>query len=315
MYLSLEKDQTNLDFWKSMLLVCASALETRRSERRLGQAYGEHVRAAEAMKQEFTALLRGKSQAQLGQLQSQVQRKLTSGEPIDVEYWENLLKELIVWKAKVTKARNTVLCQLMRFLQNKLKDMHEVVLQNRLEQLRRKQRDEALQTQSELVQALPQSKEVELDDGGDLAAGDLAEPEPEEEPDVWDPSMEPPSLRTLTNEDKELELVELDEERVRLVAARRAVHATRFVSRKHKRRAGAYEADEQHKTKDQLAEALYQAEVENGLDDDEELFNMEAELSRQTYVWEDKYRPRKPRYFNKVMTGFEWNKYNQTHYE
>ncbi|PVD20134.1 hypothetical protein C0Q70_20628, partial [Pomacea canaliculata] len=29
----------------------------------------------------------------------------------------------------------------------------------------------------------------------------------------------------------------------------------------------------------------------------------------------DKYRPRKPRFFNRVHTGFEWNKYNQTHYD
>lgn len=34
-----------------------------------------------------------------------------------------------------------------------------------------------------------------------------------------------------------------------------------------------------------------------------------------TYSWEDKFRPRKPRFFNRVHTGFEWNKYNQTHYE
>lgn len=35
----------------------------------------------------------------------------------------------------------------------------------------------------------------------------------------------------------------------------------------------------------------------------------------QTYIWADKYQPRKPRYFNRVHTGFEWNKYNQTHYD
>ena len=35
----------------------------------------------------------------------------------------------------------------------------------------------------------------------------------------------------------------------------------------------------------------------------------------QRYLWMDKYRPRKPRYFNRVHTGFEWNKYNQTHYD
>ena len=52
------------------------------------------------------------------------------------------------------------------------------------------------------------------------------------------------------------------------------------------------------------------------LEEEEELFNMEATISNPTtYSWEDKYRPRKPRYFNRVHTGYEWNKYNQTHYE
>ena len=36
---------------------------------------------------------------------------------------------------------------------------------------------------------------------------------------------------------------------------------------------------------------------------------------RQVYWWHEKYRPRKPKYFNRVHTGYEWNKYNQTHYD
>ena len=52
------------------------------------------------------------------------------------------------------------------------------------------------------------------------------------------------------------------------------------------------------------------------MDEEEELFNVEESLPNpETYSWEDKYRPRKPRYLNKVHTGYEWNKYNQTHYE
>lgn len=62
-------------------------------------------------------------------------------------------------------------------------------------------------------------------------------------------------------------------------------------------------------------EEIYQAAVGQGFDEEEEFFNLEAEMSKQSYSWEDKYRPRKPRYFNKVHTGYEWNKYNQTHYE
>ena len=35
----------------------------------------------------------------------------------------------------------------------------------------------------------------------------------------------------------------------------------------------------------------------------------------QIYTWNDKFRPRKPRYFNRVKTGYEWNKYNSAHYD
>jgi hypothetical protein len=56
-------------------------------------------------------------------------------------------------------------------------------------------------------------------------------------------------------------------------------------------------------------------EMERELDEEEELFNVEAPLAAGSYTWGDKYRPRKPRYFNRVHTGYEWNKYNQTHYD
>jgi hypothetical protein len=41
----------------------------------------------------------------------------------------------------------------------------------------------------------------------------------------------------------------------------------------------------------------------------------EVSLQPRRYEWLDRYRPRKPRYFNKVKTGFDWNKYNQSHYD
>ena len=44
-------------------------------------------------------------------------------------------------------------------------------------------------------------------------------------------------------------------------------------------------------------------------------FSAEVALESQAYWWHDKYRPRKPKYFNRVHTGYSWNKYNQTHYD
>jgi len=41
----------------------------------------------------------------------------------------------------------------------------------------------------------------------------------------------------------------------------------------------------------------------------------EIDCGTTSFAWQEKYRPRKPRYFNRVKTGYDWNKYNQTHYD
>ena len=49
---------------------------------------------------------------------------------------------------------------------------------------------------------------------------------------------------------------------------------------------------------------------------EEELgLNDEIGLTNMDYAVDDKFRHRKPRYFNRVKTGYDWNKYNQTHYD
>ncbi|KAF4681875.1 hypothetical protein FOZ60_011382 [Perkinsus olseni] len=70
------------------------------------------------------------------------------------------------------------------------------------------------------------------------------------------------------------------------------------------------------------AEKRLLAEERNRKVDDgdvtEEMFNevyVAPGEAGKTYAWEDKYRPRKPKFYNKVKTGFDWNKYNQTHYD
>lgn len=61
--------------------------------------------------------------------------------------------------------------------------------------------------------------------------------------------------------------------------------------------------------------ALYEREAARGFLDNEEAFVAEEELPLARPPWADKYKPRKPRYFNRVQMGYEWNKYNQTHYD
>lgn len=54
---------------------------------------------------------------------------------------------------------------------------------------------------------------------------------------------------------------------------------------------------------------------EDGETEEEYELNTEVNLGLQDPIWKEKYRPRKPRFLNRVHTGFEWNKYNQTHYD
>lgn len=63
------------------------------------------------------------------------------------------------------------------------------------------------------------------------------------------------------------------------------------------------------------AEDAFVRRAKEGMGGDEAQFSVELPLTGKMYLWADKYRPRKPRFFNRVHTGFEWNKYNQTHYD
>lgn len=78
-----------------MMVVVKDAVDRFKANQQMG------VEAAAAVEADITALLRGKSYDHLVALQKQIQAKLVSGEPIDVDYWEGLLQKLIVWKAKV----------------------------------------------------------------------------------------------------------------------------------------------------------------------------------------------------------------------
>ncbi|KAH0489188.1 hypothetical protein TgHK011_009629 [Trichoderma gracile] len=67
----------------------------------------------------------------------------------------------------------------------------------------------------------------------------------------------------------------------------------------------------------QATMALYDREAARGVSENEEVFAAEEALPGDSKPpqWTDKYQPRKPRYFNRVQMGYEWNKYNQTHYD
>ncbi|KAH8094799.1 mid region of cactin-domain-containing protein [Cristinia sonorae] len=295
-YLRLEQSELNIEFWTHMMVVVKDALDRIKMNQQMG------VEAAAAVEADVNNLLRGKTYDHLVALQRQIQAKLGSGEPIDVDYWEGLLKKLIVWKAKA-----------------KLKTLHEVVVRNRLEQLRKRQRDEALQAQEELlagvVRSATRGDRHAIPETGPTQQETIAE----EDIEPYDRSMSPALLdiRKLPYEERQIDIVtEMDDLRT-LMEQRRSVAASRFVAKAAQAAAEAKPQDVEAKALDAMqTEALYRMEAERDIDEEEEVFNAEETIANPTtYNWEDKYRPRKPRYLNRVHTGYEWNKYNQTHYD
>ena len=65
----------------------------------------------------------------------------------------------------------------------------------------------------------------------------------------------------------------------------------------------------------QAARVMGSGEGEAEFGDNIAAFGGEVSLHSSVYWWHDKYRPRKPQYYNRIHTGYEWNKYNQTHYD
>ncbi|RCH94539.1 hypothetical protein CU097_009247 [Rhizopus azygosporus] len=317
MHLKLEKNEKLLLFWRAMIVVAEDCLsKMRENEQRMASGA-----VPLAVNQDIQRILSGKTISQLSALQQQIIQKLESNEPIDVEYWENLLKELVVYKAKA-----------------RLNDMHQEILAARLQQLRERQREEAQKVQEELERVLAMQETEVHGKGVGPGEGMPSEPVDEElteaqdqafikKDDIkkkpsdsllleeYDRSMSPEPIVKLSKEDQELEVVDPVDDLKELMERRRAVLSSKIITRKPKIEVEEEVKEEQNQDESIASTVLFEQEAAKGVDEDEDLFNIEAEIAQQTYNWQDKYRPRKPRYFNRVHTGYEWNKYNQTHYD
>ena len=301
-YKELERGK-NLDYWNDITVIVEDELHKLRKLERseyevaVGRREGIH----ESVAKDVTAIFKGKTAAQLEALQLQIEAKIT-GKPegVDIGYWESLLSQL---KAHMARAR--------------LRDRHQENLRKKLEVLiaeqgvaRTENEAESSQAQAEAADeqsekpdepsttaVVEKSEDSQSDEDQEVtnAADDLlSESFCEYESGGYSPKyipysqLEPGTIVTLEEDDTQ-----------RLEYARNQVLST---GRKIQ---NVMTAEEQ---------AMHR-EARKNMGSDEAQFSVESSLEAQIYLWSDKYRPRKPRYFNRVHTGFEWNKYNQTHYD
>lgn len=312
-YLALETNKKNQDYWRTMQVICND-----RREKLKG--LGPEGRVVSSVSADVDKLLGPKTYEQLEALEKQIRTKLNSNEPIDVDYWEQLLRSLLVWKAK-----------------SKLKKVYQSLIDSRLEVLRAEQKEDAERVRAKLQEILPGPVGV-LEDGGDVSSNaDVLLVMPQRR--VQGSSrFDPDSLLKLRPADKTLKVVDESAFLQQVVAERRKILKLGFVparSRAAEKSSGgpadkktsgtttayAPPGTERFTTAvnedfSQATKALYEREVARGVMEDEEIFTAEESVTTVAKPqWANKYRPRKPRSFNRVQMGYEWNKYNQTHYD
>ncbi|ORY34113.1 mid region of cactin-domain-containing protein [Naematelia encephala] len=312
MYLSLEKSPINIEFWEAMMLVCQYNLEQLRDPDYAegGRFFDKDVDSAAG------SIVSGLSLQRLDELEARTNAMLRSGQPVDGEFWDLVLKKINVEKAIA-----------------RLNSIHEVVLKNRLEQFKRRQREDAAKVQAELGGVIINNKPAVQTYGGDMQADvgedDDADDEMDEEDHVeeYDPEMSPKpvDVRTLALEERRLPIIDEEDEWRDLFKIRRQITETNYVPRQTNIPRSAPTTSvsvSRPSAADLEAERYYRAEAERerkelGSDESEEEFgDLDEGLALPSnYDWTDRYRPRKPRFFNRVHTGFEWSKYNQTHYD
>lgn len=95
-------------------------------------------RALSSVAADINRLLSPKTYEQLETLEVQVKKKLNSNEPIDYDYWEELLRSLTVWKARA-----------------KLKKVYQAVIEERVRGLRKQQCEEAESVRLKLAPLAP----------------------------------------------------------------------------------------------------------------------------------------------------------------
>lgn len=214
------------------------------------------------------------------------------------------------------------------------------MLKNRLEQFKKRQREDAAKAQAEMGGVLDETE----DDGafgGDMHAGGVEADVEDDEDDEDDfiesyrPEMSPEPVDTakMTPDDRRLPFVLEEDELRALFKARHTISHATFMPQSMARdavsaSAAAVPDEPLERALDADAEAVAEwraqiaAEPRDWGDSESEEEMEEGDLADEldnaapaAYDWSDKYRPRKPRYFNRVHTGYEWTQYNQTHYE
>ena len=323
-FLTLETDRSNWEYWQTMKLVLSDRCEQ-------SETAASKNRTANPVSAQIDGILEPKSFDELQVLEKQVRQRLGAPDAGDSDYWKQLLQSLLVWKAKAH-----------------FKKVTKSVAQSRLKSLRMEDYRDALRAREHLQNTIPWSVSVHEEDSQKSSlhkasvANHSLDPEPLLKKRLEDKALESIDEHTFLEnlEDQRQKLEKFEHQPLLSRASKksdlanlRAASSTLRIPGLQKVESGRESptnALQPYLTKKsdhnsrfsvstdsaQYTDMLYQRESERGLAENEETFTTEEDVTTSTQPeWANKYRPRKPRSLNRVQMGYEWNKYNQTHYD
>uniref|UniRef100_A0A8C3SJP4 Splicing factor Cactin n=1 Tax=Chelydra serpentina TaxID=8475 RepID=A0A8C3SJP4_CHESE len=304
-YMELEQGK-NVDFWRDMTIITEDEIAKLRKLEASGKGPGERREGVNAsVSLDVQSVFKGKTYNQLQVIFQGIEGKIRAGGPnLDIGYWESLLQQL---KAYMARAR--------------LRERHQDVLRQKLYKLKQEQgveseplfpilkrepsspSDRPDPEEGASAQPGPSTAGAPSEGGGEAEAKGEGEGEAvlmeedliQQSLDDYDAGRYSPRLLNSHELPCDAHVLEAEEDLQRLLLLRQQLQATGDAS--------------------ESAEDIFFRRAKEGMGADEAQFSVEMPLTGKAYLWADKYRPRKPRFFNRVHTGFEWNKYNQTHYD
>lgn len=288
-YMELDKSKENIGYWEDLTIIVTDELQKLRKMELGENDYHATVGNREGINQsvahDVTKIFHGKTAAELKELKLKIELKIESKSGgVDVGYWESLLSQL---KAHMARAR--------------LRDRHQENLRNKLEMLKQEQSENDEKLEMDEANNEPSTSAAHQDeDSGDITEemamdmlGDCFA--------LYEQGNYSPKYVEESEVDTNIRIIDDQQLEVNIEKVR-----NRILNRSD-------DMDEDDfATKEEIRMAK---DARQGMNADEAEFSVETKLDSEVYLWSDKYRPRKPRYFNRVHTGFEWNKYNQTHYD
>jgi len=145
-------------------------------------------RAVNSVAADIDRILSMKSLGDLVTLEKQIVAKLASNEPIDVDYWNQLLRSLRIWKAKAS-----------------LKQVYASVIKSRLEILHKQQREDAETVKRKLEAVLGAGPIPVIEEGSNEASVNAPVAPRARGPVTYSREMDPEPLLKIRFEDRALE--------------------------------------------------------------------------------------------------------------